>query len=107
MRTSRSEWKAATKAAEKSASRTSKPSRVCAGSSPGVMGIGGGVGVITRIVWREAPRAPAMKESKTKLFLGAAMQLGMIGLGRMGANMVRRLMKAGHRAWCTTATRTR
>src|SRR5262245_42470112 len=24
------------------------------------------------------------------------MQLGMIGLGRMGANMVRRLMKAGH-----------
>jgi len=26
------------------------------------------------------------------------MQLGMIGLGRMGANMVRRLLKAGHRA---------
>ena len=26
----------------------------------------------------------------------AAMQLGMIGLGRMGANLVRRLMKAGH-----------
>ena len=24
------------------------------------------------------------------------MQLGMIGLGRMGANMVRRLMKQGH-----------
>src|SRR5258708_33195359 len=24
------------------------------------------------------------------------MQLGMIGLGRMGANMVRRLVKAGH-----------
>ncbi len=24
------------------------------------------------------------------------MELGMIGLGRMGANMVRRLMKAGH-----------
>ena len=24
------------------------------------------------------------------------MQLGIIGLGRMGANMVRRLMKAGH-----------
>ena len=24
------------------------------------------------------------------------MQLGMIGLGRMGANMVRRLQKAGH-----------
>ncbi len=27
---------------------------------------------------------------------GAHVQLGMIGLGRMGANMVRRLMKAGH-----------
>jgi len=26
------------------------------------------------------------------------MQLGMVGLGRMGANMVRRLMKAGHKA---------
>ena len=25
-----------------------------------------------------------------------AMQLGMVGLGRMGANMVRRLIKAGH-----------
>ena len=24
------------------------------------------------------------------------MQLGMLGLGRMGANIVRRLMKAGH-----------
>ena len=30
-----------------------------------------------------------MKDRKTK-------QLGMIGLGRMGANMVRRLMKDGH-----------
>src|SRR6266852_5646880 len=26
-----------------------------------------------------------------------SMQLGMIGLGRMGANMVRRLLKGGHR----------
>ena len=26
------------------------------------------------------------------------MQIGMIGLGRMGANMVRRLMRAGHQA---------
>ena len=26
------------------------------------------------------------------------MQFGMIGLGRMGANMVRRLMKSGHQA---------
>ena len=25
------------------------------------------------------------------------MQMGMVGLGRMGANMVRRLMKGGHR----------
>src|ERR1700710_1757541 len=27
----------------------------------------------------------------------SSMQLGMIGLGRMGANMVRRLMKGGHK----------
>src|SRR5687767_12508082 len=27
---------------------------------------------------------------------GDAMQLGMIGLGRMGANMVRRLLRGGH-----------
>ena len=33
------------------------------------------------------------------------MQLGMIGLGRMGANMVERLMRAGHDASSTTATR--
>ena len=26
----------------------------------------------------------------------ASMQLGMVGLGRMGANIVRRLMRAGH-----------
>ncbi len=30
------------------------------------------------------------------------MQLGMIGLGRMGANLVRRLQRDGHRAWSTT-----
>ena len=30
------------------------------------------------------------------------MQLGMIGLGRMGANMVRRLRKTVTRASCTT-----
>src|SRR3954471_20282046 len=28
---------------------------------------------------------------------GQSMELGMIGLGRMGANMVRRLLRAGHR----------
>src|SRR3954464_5304615 len=28
--------------------------------------------------------------------MGAAVQLGMIGLGRMGANIVRRLMRDGH-----------
>ena len=31
------------------------------------------------------------------------MQLGMIGLGRMGANMVRRLMQAATSAWCSIA----
>ena len=33
------------------------------------------------------------------------MQLGMIGLGRMGANMVRRLLRAGTSAWSTTSHR--
>ena len=33
------------------------------------------------------------------------MQLGMIGLGRMGGNMVRRLLRAGHR--CVVHDRTR
>ena len=30
------------------------------------------------------------------------MQIGMIGLGRMGANMVRRLLKAAITAWSST-----
>ena len=30
------------------------------------------------------------------------MQLGMVGLGRMGANMVRRLLRAVTSAWCST-----
>ena len=34
------------------------------------------------------------------------MQLGMIGLGRMGANLVRRLMRDGHDASSTTSTPT-
>ena len=29
--------------------------------------------------------------------IDSPMQLGMIGLGRMGANLVRRLMRDGHR----------
>jgi 6-phosphogluconate dehydrogenase len=33
------------------------------------------------------------------------MQLGMIGLGRMGANMVRRLMRAGHECVVFDVTR--
>ena len=32
------------------------------------------------------------------------MQLGMVGLGRMGANIVRRLMRDGHEWWSTTST---
>ena len=32
------------------------------------------------------------------------MQLGMVGLGRMGGNMVRRLMKAGHQVIVYSAT---
>ena len=30
------------------------------------------------------------------------MQIGVIGLGRMGANISRRLMRAGHSRWCGT-----
>src|SRR6516162_3505650 len=40
--------------------------------------------------WRAAHRMPRRSNK------GERMQLGMIGLGRMGANMVRRLMKQGH-----------
>ena len=35
------------------------------------------------------------------------MQIGMIGLGNMGGNMSRRLMKAGHHAWCSRTAKTR
>ena len=35
------------------------------------------------------------------------MQLGMIGLGRMGANMVRRLLRTGHSSWPSTCLRRR
>ncbi len=35
------------------------------------------------------------------------MQLGMVGLGRMGSNMVKRLLNNGHTAWCSTARRRR
>src|SRR6266513_5124614 len=40
-------------------------------------------------VWSRSPRNPAF-------WRGVPMQLGMVGLGRMGANMVRRLLKGGH-----------
>jgi 6-phosphogluconate dehydrogenase (decarboxylating) len=33
------------------------------------------------------------------------MQVGMIGLGRMGANMVRRLMRSGHGHHCVVDDR--
>jgi 6-phosphogluconate dehydrogenase (decarboxylating) len=35
------------------------------------------------------------------------MQLGMIGLGRMGANMVRRLIHGGQAVWCSINRRAR
>ena len=38
----------------------------------------------------------AMAADGTSSLRRTAMELGMIGLGRMGANMVERLMKAGH-----------
>ena len=52
-----------------------------------------------RASWSSTPslawprRRPADNVNHTK---EAKMQLGMIGLGRMGANMVRRLLKGGH-----------
>jgi len=35
------------------------------------------------------------------------MQLGLIGLGRMGGNMGHRLLKSGHHALCTIDRQTR
>src|SRR5437773_10543296 len=37
-------------------------------------------------------------EQGTRISEGGRMQIGMIGLGRMGGNIVRRLIKSGHRA---------
>src|SRR4030095_350365 len=41
-------------------------------------------------------RSTSKKSATISCEEGAIMQLGMIGLGRMGANMVRRLIKNGH-----------
>src|SRR5262245_38816238 len=41
-------------------------------------------------------RLPARAAHAPPLRIGGKMQLGMVGLGRMGANMVRRLMNGGH-----------
>src|SRR5579863_4788234 len=47
--------------------------------------------------WRSSA-ARWMRRSSSDVFIGVKrMQIGMIGLGRMGANISRRLMKAGHR----------
>src|SRR6185312_15169911 len=46
--------------------------------------------------WRSW-RVPWMRRSRSALLQGAKkMQIGVIGLGRMGGNISRRLMKAGH-----------
>ena len=46
----------------------------------------------------QAPRAAALHSAPRTVSPtpGGLMQLGMIGLGRMGGNMVRRLLRAGH-----------
>src|SRR6516225_789892 len=52
-----------------------------------------------RLPWRFETRKPhPVRQSTTGMISDweSAMQLGMIGLGRMGANMVRRLLKGGH-----------
>src|SRR5436190_14718557 len=50
--------------------------------------------------WMRPSRASMTHQSPELTGIGKnmrePMQLGMIGLGRMGANMVRRLLKAGH-----------
>ena len=52
--------------------------------------------------WRRSmPRSPKRSELEEQ----PGMQLGMIGLGRMGGNIVRRLMQHGHTASFTTRTR--
>src|SRR5262245_21149815 len=46
--------------------------------------------------WRSSRRPVARGVRSAAPAKESAMQLGMIGLGRMGANMVRRLLNAGH-----------
>jgi 6-phosphogluconate dehydrogenase len=45
---------------------------------------------------RESQAAPKKTEQSGDVNKSATMQLGMVGLGRMGANMVRRLIRGGH-----------
>src|SRR5579871_6747448 len=48
-------------------------------------------------VWRRSPRrSRKLSRRRSPERKRETMQLGMIGLGRMGGNMVRRLMRAGH-----------
>src|SRR5207253_7303074 len=48
------------------------------------------------VVMTPSPPRATLFPYTTLFRSGGAMQLGMVGLGRMGANMVRRLMRAGH-----------
>src|SRR5271154_2664843 len=56
----------------------------------------------TSVLWRRSPKARAMPYSWAywtryrPIFQGDFMQIGIIGLGRMGANIGRRLMAKGH-----------
>ena len=60
------------------------------------------VGRSRRTLVRQAPKAcPSVGQVHGRSILqerkaGASMRIGMIGLGRMGSNMVRRLLKGGH-----------
>src|SRR4029079_15075001 len=45
---------------------------------------------------RDGPSIADLIEGQRSHARGGIMQLGMIGLGRMGANMVRRLLNGGH-----------
>src|ERR1700746_3262944 len=72
---------------------------------PSIVIVGGGFGGLAAA--KALRNTAARINLRTKLYQihlneqsalkkGTLMQLGMIGLGRMGSNMVRRLLKAGH-----------
>src|SRR5690349_13220551 len=52
---------------------------------------------VTRQQYCEIPTGSRRNTLNGAMATDTPMQLGMVGLGRMGANLVRRLMRDGHR----------